>query len=142
MLTPGSAPAAGALGRRRDEDAIKPLISALADRSIEVRERAVVSLGMVPTNRPWPRWFHCSDADPELRERTAITLGRIGDRRAAQPLVDALRDEDALVRERAASALAQLAIPPIEPLIAMLLIAIPRFARNRTRALGRLQRRR
>jgi len=48
----------------------------------------------------------------------AFALGRIGDSRAVNPLIDALKDEDRWVREAAAEALASIRDPgAVNPLI-------------------------
>jgi hypothetical protein len=43
-----------------------------------------------------------------VRERAAVALGELGDRRAVPALIETLKDEDAVVREHAASALSDL----------------------------------
>lgn len=52
--------------------------------------------------------------------KAAEELGRLGDRRAVEPLIDALGDDDELVRVRAAKALGILgdprALPPLQKL--------------------------
>lgn len=61
------------------------------------------------------------DPRPRIRARLVVTLGAIGDDRAAAALTRALQDPDPLVRQRAAGALARLRIrpvplPPADPL--------------------------
>jgi len=57
--------------------------------------------------------FHSllGDADPDLRQAAAESLGRLGDRRAESALVGALGDADAGVRQAAAQALEALGHP-------------------------------
>ena len=55
--------------------------------------------------------------DPRFRWRTAEVLGRIGDGRAVDPLIEALQDDDSGVREAAATALAKIGDPKaVQPL--------------------------
>jgi HEAT repeat protein len=59
--------------------------------------------------------------DARLRWRAAEVLGRIGDRRAVEPLIALLKDEDAGVREAAAMALGRIRDPnAVQPLTAAL----------------------
>ena len=48
---------------------------------------------------------------PDVREQAAFGLGQMRDKRAVQPLIAALKDEDADVREKAVFALGQLRDP-------------------------------
>lgn len=52
-----------------------------------------------------------------IRENAACRLGKIGDVRAVEPLIDALHDNNWRVRGAAVCALAKIGIPAIEPLI-------------------------
>jgi len=59
--------------------------------------------------------------DARLRWRAAEVLGEIGDRRALEPLIQAIKDQDPDVRAAAARALGEIRDPKaIEPLIAAL----------------------
>lgn len=61
------------------------------------------------------------DTDRDTRRAAAEALGRTGDPRAADALVDALQDEARSVREAAAAALGALGAPrAVEPLLALL----------------------
>jgi HEAT repeat protein len=59
--------------------------------------------------------------DVQLRQFVAYLLGRVGDKRAIEPLIDALQDENAGVRGAAANALGAIgddaAIPYLKPLL-------------------------
>ena len=53
---------------------------------------------------------------PDLCE----ALGQIGDARTVEPLMAALKDEDKVVRRRAAVALGKIGEPAVQPLLAAL----------------------
>jgi len=59
--------------------------------------------------------------DVQLRQFVAYLLGRVGDTRAIEPLIDALQDENAGVRGAAANALGAIgddaAVPYLKPLL-------------------------
>jgi hypothetical protein len=59
--------------------------------------------------------------DVQLRQFVAYLLGRVGDARAIEPLIDALQDENAGVRGAAANALGAIgdnaAVPYLKPLL-------------------------
>jgi hypothetical protein len=78
------------------------------------------------------------DPDPDLRERAAEVLGKIGDSRAVEPLVLALGDPFSSVRERAADALGKIGTRAVEPLIAALKDADSNFRERAAGALGKI----
>ena len=45
---------------------------------------------------------------PDVREQAAFGLGQLRDRRAVEPLINALKDQNADVRQQAAFALGQI----------------------------------
>jgi cyclophilin family peptidyl-prolyl cis-trans isomerase/HEAT repeat protein len=51
---------------------------------------------------------HLDAGHPELRRRAVLAAGRVGDRRALEPLIHALSDADSAVRSEAAFALGQI----------------------------------
>jgi len=57
---------------------------------------------------------------PSVRACAALALGKIGDARAVDPLLEALRDDEPLVPFFAGMALVELRQPLTEPLTAML----------------------
>ena len=107
-----------ALGKLANGQAVTPLLKvsngATDDRlfaescrkALEVIEKRV---GLAP--------FLASlkDADPAVRKQAAVFLGRLGRPEAEGPLQEALNDEDAEVREKAAAALSSLRERPLSP---------------------------
>jgi hypothetical protein len=62
-----------------------------------------------------------SNRDAEVRFRSAIALGELGDSEAVEALSGALKDEDSGVRWEAAEALGKIGAPAIDPLIEALM---------------------
>jgi len=63
-------------------------------------------------------WDLSYDASPTVRAEAAISLGRVGDARAVDPLIEALSDGNELVRAAAAQALGRIGDPKaVDPLI-------------------------
>ncbi len=80
-----------------------------------------------------------ASADPAVRARAALSLGRIGDERAAEPLAALLRDRDAAVRTEAAFAAGILGDPTLSAaLVPMLGDADERVAARAAWAVGML----
>lgn len=121
--------AAEALGQIGDTLAVGPLILALRDNNSEVRWAAAEALGKIGPH--WPQSEAAKrlvpdfiaalqDEDSSVSE-AAKALGQIGDVRAVDPLIMALRDEDPDVRESAAEALGKIGdVRSVEPLITAL----------------------
>ncbi len=66
-------------------------------------------------------WDLSYDASPTTRAEAAISLGRVGDERAVEPLIAALGDGNSDVRAAAAQALGKIGDPKaVEPLIIIL----------------------
>jgi HEAT repeat protein len=81
--------------------------------------------------------------DAHVRRRTADVLGYLGDSRAVEPLIVALKDSHWVVRNNAAGALGELEDPrAVEPLIAALQDSDAGVRRKAARALGELEDRR
>ena len=77
--------------------------------------------------------------NPQQRQSAAITLSRVQDERAVQPLLNALRDPDSIVRANAAAGLGTNAAPEAsEPLMALLHDADAGVRGNAAWALGEL----
>ncbi|MBU2547388.1 MAG: HEAT repeat domain-containing protein [Proteobacteria bacterium] len=83
--------------------AVEPLTRALRDEEFQVRRNAAFSLGQLigaQRNRRYSRTVaelidRLKDESPPVREAAAYALGRIGDRKAIEPLIEALADEEA-----------------------------------------------
>jgi HEAT repeat protein len=126
-----------ALGQIGDTRAVEPLIAALPTKSAA---EALNQLGWEPGRdevgaRYWMAkgdWEKCvaigaPAVEPLIGElqyggwQAAEVLGQIGDTRAVEPLIAALKDEDSFVRWQAAEALGQIGdTRAVEPLIAAL----------------------
>jgi HEAT repeat protein len=102
------------LGQIGDKKAVEPLIKALQGNRPDLKAAAAVALGEMGDPRA------VEPLIKEFRSRkkswggtaTAIALGRIGDKRAIGPLTEALADEEAYVREAAATALDNIGVEP------------------------------
>jgi len=118
--------AANALGQAGDAQALDPLISTLQDR--DVRELAVAALGEIGARQTdpgvrsravEPLISALKDRAAAMRNAAAEALGRIGDPRAASPLV-ALYRKDPQANQAAGAALLQIGAPAAPPLVAIL----------------------
>jgi len=105
------ASAASALGNLGDVRAVRPLIKALGeDEYAFARLAAASALSKLGEKK----WLNIVKGENEDYER----LGNSGDKRAVEPLIEALSDKDFNVRRNAASALGNLGDKrAIEPLI-------------------------
>lgn len=84
-------------------------------------------------------WDLLYGGSADVRASAAVSLGRIGDPRAVDPLIEALQDEDPEVRKNAAVALGEISDPrAVNPLIEVLDDENPEVWRNVTEALGKL----
>ncbi len=131
--------AAMALGEIGDARAIKPLLKTLRRTDREVVE-ALGKLGWKPTNDEDSAWYWIAKHDWKnciavgapavlplleilnsgsgyMRKDAAYALGQIGDPRATESLIDALRDRDYELRNRAIYALGRIGQPAVNRLI-------------------------
>jgi HEAT repeat protein len=100
--------AAIALGRIGDAKAIQALEHALVDEQNHVRAAAVRALAtMDGIDFDILKYFLHDDSEL-VRWEAARALGRIGDERAVEPLLEALQDERTYVRRGAAWALGEI----------------------------------
>jgi HEAT repeat protein len=118
--------AARALGELKDVRTVKPLITALKDNSEVVRRTACEELGKLgplirdPALRASivpPLIALLNDEGPTIKD-AAKALGAIGDARAVEPLIAALKN--VYYHNTASNALAKIGTPAVEPLIAAL----------------------
>ena len=83
-----------ALGKTRSPEAVDPLLSVLFnDPDRAVREDAVRALGQIGDSRA-VEFLLTAMKEPGLRPLAVEALGRIGDRRAVPPLIDVLEGVD------------------------------------------------
>lgn len=101
----------------RKERVLDPLLKAIRDGDPRVRRAAALGLGKTGRNRD-QRLVDALKA--ALCDEDAEALGKIGDARAVPPLIDALRDDECRVREKAAEALGAIGdAQAVHPLIAV-----------------------
>ena len=85
--------AAVALGKSDSARAVKPLIKALADKNIEVRNAAAEALGKLGKPAVDPLGRLLNDVEPGMRRLAAFALGQSTCPAAAKPLVNALKND-------------------------------------------------
>jgi HEAT repeat protein len=112
--------AAIALGEIGDQRAIDPLIRLLCDDDRFVKGRAAYALGLIGQPAVDPLLHALRVGDGNLRWGAAIALGKIRDPRAIEPLTRSLADKYENVRAEAATSLAAIGKPALEPLIRFL----------------------
>jgi HEAT repeat protein len=116
------AAAADSLGKLGDRRGVEPLIAALGDGSADVRKEAAWGLGALADQDDRARYALIAALPTEAGSTAASALGRLGDRRAVEPLIAALKSADREVRLSAASSLGEIGdTRAVEPLIAALL---------------------
>ena len=108
-----SARAAIAIGRLRNPQGVKALISALQDgkRAETVRASAAFALGIIASPDAVPALAAAAREAPAIAGPAVDSLGRIGGDSAIDPLVDALFSRDPVVRGKAAIGLAEATFP-------------------------------
>jgi HEAT repeat protein len=113
--------AAQALGELGDERAVEPLIDALTQETdIGVSDTISVALGKIGSPAVEPLITILRTGEALDRFRAAEVLHAIGDERAIEPFITALKDDDGDVRKVAAWGLAKTGTPVVEPLVALL----------------------
>ena len=101
--------AAERLGETGSSEAVDPLIRALADEELSVRNAAAEALGNLGAPAVDPLAQLLMDAEPGIRRLAVFALGESTCPAAAGPLADTLRaDTDAAIRAHAATALGAL----------------------------------
>jgi len=115
------AAAAIALGKIGDKRAVEPLILALKDMYSILQYEAATALVKIGEPAVEPLITVLKLADTNItRAAAAIALGKIGDKRAVEPLILALKDMDSILQYEAATALVKIGEPAVEPLITRL----------------------
>lgn len=86
--------AAKALGMIRDERAVEPLIRVVLE-DVDWEDRRMAAKALVKIGKPSVELLipALKDWDKDVREIAAEALGEIGDKRAVQPLIHALKDD-------------------------------------------------
>jgi HEAT repeat protein len=86
------------LATQKDEKAVELLIEATSDQDLRVRIKAIECLGNAKASAAIPvlvQSLYLTQTEPWLKQKVLVALGKIGDRRAAQPISDFLsRDVD------------------------------------------------
>ena len=107
----------------KDNDTIPTLLNALGSNEKGIRQRAAEALGHFSDAIVVEALIKCltNDPSPAARKYAAQSLGRIGDQKALQSLINALKDEGMLVRQFAVGALVKIkATDIIEYLVPLL----------------------
>jgi len=107
------------LGMARSPLNVDELLEALADPSFNVRYEAIVSIARTRPDRRLTGALMAvlEGNEPDLSPAAAWALGRIGDKRAIEPLRQALERGYPLLRARSARALATLGDTEVIPLL-------------------------
>ena len=112
------------LGEVNDPKAIEYLVAAASDPDMRIRVKAIDTLGQIRAKEATPllvQQLFMRDIDLGTKRRILACLGKIGDPRATEPIVDFLaRDIDPAVRGNAIFALGDIgdraALPALENL--------------------------
>jgi HEAT repeat protein len=109
------------LGASKDPKATEYLIQAMGDADVRVQAKAVQMLGDMRANDATPvlvQYLFLRTTEPNMKQLILAALGKIGDPRAAQPLIEFLqRDLDRPTRGTAIFALGEIGAPEsVEPL--------------------------
>lgn len=114
------------LAESNDPKAIEYLIGAVSDPDDRIRVKAIDTLGQLKATEAVPLFVQqlfLRDTNSATKVRLLAALGRIGDKRATQPILDVLsRDADRPLRGNALYALGEIgdpkALPALEELAA------------------------
>jgi HEAT repeat protein len=115
------------MGRAKSPLHVEELIESLHDPSFNVRHEAIVALGhMTPDERSTAALVEVLEGrQPDLAVAAAWALGRLGDRRALEPLRAALDGDFPMVRAASARALGTLRDEEAAPLLLEKLQTMP-----------------
>lgn len=104
-----------ALGETRNPKALEPLIDALKDTDETVRRLAIEALAKIGEAAIGPLIHSLRDrGERDIKYGAAVALGKIGNARAVEPLVEALRNEGPAVRQGAIFGLVDIGKPAVE----------------------------
>jgi HEAT repeat protein/beta-lactamase regulating signal transducer with metallopeptidase domain len=123
-----------------DDTEVKPLLDALEDEDVYVRDEAITALGRLGDKRAVePLIVLLRDQNVYIRDNAITALGQIGDRRAVEPLIATLQDRNVYIRDNAITALGGLRDPrAVAPLVALLKDGNVYIRDNAAEALGRI----
>lgn len=98
----------GVLGDIGDPSAIPALIGELSEADKDVQKEASIALGKigVPTVKPLEKLLNDKNSSKEMKIIVVETLGLTGAKEAVPPLIEAMKDMDYMVRDKAISVLA------------------------------------
>ena len=103
------------LGASKDNKAVEYLIQALGDTDVRVQAKAVDMLGELRATDATPvliQHLFLRTTDAQMKQRLLASLGKIGDIRAARPIMEFLqRDLDPATRGTAIYALGDIGAP-------------------------------
>lgn len=121
--------AAQALGQQNDERAVEPLIAALENDIDIVKKRAAEALGLLGGEQAVVSLINVLQGSVSVEwrvlESVTLALGKLGDSRAVEPLVAAMKNNGLFwdVRKRAAESLSSLGWNPQDKELAALSLA-------------------
>lgn len=103
-----------------DEAAVDPLLGALDHESEEVRRYVAFTLGFLDDPRVVDPLLNLFRSDPEtvVRCAAAEALGRLESADAVEPLIEAMNDSNASVRQSVSFALGLIGDPRAKPVLA------------------------
>jgi HEAT repeat protein len=113
---------ADSLARRDAGFAVPRLIQLMSDRDAEVRNAAGRALEAIGHDAGKALVKASRDKDVDLRNRAALILEKVDRNDALAAYIEALKDENAVVRSSAASSLGRFAQEPDEKVVALKLI--------------------
>lgn len=103
------------LGASKDNKAVEYLIQALGDADVRVQAKAIAMLGDMRANDATPvliQYLFLRTTEANMKQLILASLGKIGDARAARPIMEFLqRDLDPATRGTAIFALGEIGAP-------------------------------
>jgi HEAT repeat protein len=113
------------LGESGDDKATEYLIQAAGDEDVRVKAKAIDMLGHMRATQATPvliQYLFLRTTDPQMKSLILAALGKIGDERAARPIIEFLqRDLDGRTRGTAIFALGEIGSSDSEEVLAAVL---------------------